>query len=335
MKKNFILRVMTVLTIISCSIFISDSLTYLVTALMAFVIMVTIRRNKSRVIKITRWAKANPRKSQVLITVLQIALMIFGIIAGYNLKKLGYELSGTTAFIFSAITVISFLSVHFLPKWRTIAIPQEVNRQRLAFMGIAISSFVMMVLFGNRIEDKYPNSFITHTVKTIDQAIFPDNNTPEADIYDTPVYSENFDKPLNGESSSMIVFASFNNFDKETITPTDLKKETKVKKAKLKTEKLLKKLEKKKKKIMNRFGKHRKSLAAGLTAGAVLLIILLVLLTCTGACLIVGGVAALIDGELLGLLAILGGAVLGWFSVKEIGKVSKRDKEKQKNEPKL
>ena len=92
-------------------------------------------------------------------------------------------------------------------------------------------------------------------------------------------------------------------------------------------------MEKKKTKLIQRLKKKRISLAAGLTAGAVLLIILLVFLTCAGACLIVGGVAALIDGEILGILAIVGGVLLGWLSIREIGRVSKRDKQKRETKP--
>ena len=156
MKKKILLPAMVVLAIIACTIFISDGLTYLITSLMALAIMGTIHRNRSRVMKITRWAKANPKKAQVFITGLQIALMALGILAGNNFKELGYEFSDTTAYVFSTIIVIGFLSVPFLPKRSTIAIPKVVNRHRLAYMGIALSSFVMMVLFGNRIGGQLP-----------------------------------------------------------------------------------------------------------------------------------------------------------------------------------
>ena len=74
MKKNIILLAIIVLAIITCTIFISDGLTYLVTSLMALAIMGTIHRHRTSVLKITRWAKANPKKAQVFITGLQIAL---------------------------------------------------------------------------------------------------------------------------------------------------------------------------------------------------------------------------------------------------------------------
>lgn len=329
-KKNIILPAIIVLVIIACTIFISDGLTYLITSLMAIAIIGTIRLNRSAVMKITRWSKANPKKAQVFIAGLQLALMALGIFAGNNFKELGYELSNTTAFVFSIIMVAGFFSVHFLPKRSTIAIPREVNKNRLAYMGIALSSFVLMVITGNRIEEMYPNSPITLAVKAIDQAIFPDNSI-HADLYDAAserVYSKNFEQALTDESSNLAVFASFPIYDMETIKPpTYSKKEAR---AKLKAEKKASRLEKKKARMMNRLEKYRLTLAAGSSVGSVLLIILLVILTCAGVCLVVGGVAGLIDGEMLGLLAILGGAFISWQTIRGIRKVSKRDKQKNK-----
>jgi hypothetical protein len=326
MKKNIILPAVIVLAIITCTIFISDGLIYLVASLMALVIMGTIQRNRSRVMKITRWGKANPHKAQALITMLQTALMALGIIAGYNFKKLGYELSDTTAFVFSTIIVTGFLSVHFLPKRSTIAIPSEVNKHRLAFMGIALSSFVMMVLFGNRIEDKYPNSPITYAVKAIDQAIFPDNSNLYADPNDfasDPVDSENYGLALNDKSSAMAVFASYSVYDKETINPPAYsKKETR---AKLKAEKKANRLEKKKARMLNRLEKYRLAFAGGLSVGAVLLIILLIGTLCGGICLIIGGFGG--SAALIPLGAIVAGGSI-WGLIK-IFKGSKRNNIKE------
>jgi len=327
MKKNIILPAIIVLAIITCTIFISDGLTYLVASLMALAIMATIQRKRSWVIKMTRWGKANPHKAQVLITVLQIALLALGIIAGYNFKKIGYELSDTTAFVFSTIIVIGFLSVPFLPKRSTIAIPKEVNKHRLAFMGIALSSFVMMVLFGNRIEVVYPTSPITQAVKSIDGAIFLGYSHLYADPNDftsDPVNSENYDQVLTDEPSTMAVFAAFTTYDKETITPpTELKKESR---AELKAEKKANRLEKKKARMINRLEKYRLAFAAGLSVGAVLLIILLCVTLCGGICLIIGG----ISGGSAGLIPL--GAIVAGGSIFGIVKIAKRNKRKNKTE---
>lgn len=328
MKKKTILTVMIGLTIIACTLFISDGLTYLVASLMALAIMGIIQRNRSLVMKMTRWGKANPHQAQVLITVLQIAIMAIGIIAGYNFKQLGYELSNTTAFVFSSIIVLCFLYVPFLPKRRTIAIPKEVNRQRVAFMGIAVSSFVMMVLFGNRIEEKYPNSPITKVVRAIDQSIFPDNSNQyqEFNTETSPsIGSNNYEQPINNESSSAVLFASYNPNEAVTIIPlNDIKKE---RKANLKADKKVKKFEKKKTRLTNLLKKHRLALAAGLGAGAILLIILLLVPLCAGICLIVSGFSG--GGAGTALL----GAVLAGGSIWGMIKIGKGKKQKNEEKP--
>ena len=332
MKKNVIVIAMIVLAIIACTIFISDGLTYFITSLMALAIMGTIHCNPSRVIKITRWAKANPKKTQVFITVLQLTLMALGIFVGNNFKELGYKLSDTTAYVFTAIIVIGFLSVPFLPKRDTIAIPKKLNRHRLAFMGIALSSFVMMVLLGNRIGDHYPNSPITRAVRAVDQAIFPVNSSLyeySDDAALEPVYSEKYKLALTDESATKAVFAANTIYDKETIKPpTYSKKEGR---AKTKTEKKVHRLEKKVARMTKLLEKYRHALAAGASAGAILLIILLVILTCAGICLVIGGIVAVGGGEaLLGLLAILGGTFITWESIRGIRGINKRDKQNNK-----
>lgn len=322
MKKKIILPVVIVFAIIACTIFISDGLTYLVASLMALVIIGIFRRNSPWIMKMTRWAKANPQKAQLFITGLQIALMAVGIIAGYNFKKLGYELSDTTSFVFSTIIITGFLSVPFLPKRSTIVIPREVNKNRLVYMGIALSSFVMMVITGNRIEDKFPNSFITHTLEVIDHAIFPESSTliDELDnVAREQVNRDNYRSALADETTTMAVFASFTFNEKESIKPTTYsKKETR---AKLKAEKKVNKLEKKKTRMMNRLEKYRLAFAGGLSVGAILLIILLTITLCAGICLIIGG----FSGS-AGLIPL--GAVIAGGSIWGIIKISKGNKRK-------
>jgi len=271
----------------------------------------------------TRWAKAKPVKAQVLITVLQLALMALGIFLGNNLKELGYEFSNTTAFVFTAIIVIGFIYVPFLPKRNTIALPKVVNRQRFAFMSIALSSFVMMVLFGNKLQDTYPNSPITMVVKAIDQAIFTDNSN-QADLYDTTsdvVYSENYEQASTDKPSAKAVFASLIVNESETIIPpSDLKKNSK---ANLKADKKIKKFEKKKARLTSLLKKHRLGFA-GMSAGlAVVLIILLCIPLCAGICLILSGGSA---GAILGGIALTGASIFGIIKVAKSSRKSKEEK---------
>lgn len=322
MKKNTLLSAVIVLVIISCTIFISDGLAYLVVSLMALAIVATIYRNRTRVMKMTRWSKANPGKAQLLITGLQIVLLLVGIIAGNNLKELGYEFSNTTSFVFGTIIAIGFFYVPFLPHRKTIVLPKQVNRQRFAFMSIALSSFVTMVLFGNSLQDKYPNSSITKAVKAIDHVIFPDNSTLNTDPYDiasTSVLSENYNQAFTGESSPNAVFASFTVNDNETIIlPPGHEKDSK---ASLRADKKAKKFEKKKARLMNLIKKHRLAFA-GMSIGlAVLLIILLCIPLCAGVCLIISGGGV---GSILGGVALL---ALSVFGIIKVGKAARKNKE--------
>lgn len=270
----------------------------------------------------TRWSKANPRKAQLLITGLQIVLLPLGIIVGNNLKELGYEFSNTTSLVFGTIILLGFFYVPFLPQRKTIVLPSHLNRQRFAFMSIALSSFVMMILFGNSLQDKYPNSSITKAVKAIDQAIFPDNsilNTDSYDIVSTPVRNEHYNHTITGETSAYAVFASFTVSDNETILPpSDYKKDYN---ASLKADKKAKKFEKKKARLIKLIKKHRLAFA-GMSAGlAILLIILLSFPLCAGICLIVSGGGA---GSILGGIALIAASI---FGIIKVAKATRKNKE--------
>lgn len=337
MKKKILLVGTILLAVFACIIFVSDGWTYFITLLMALAIMGTIRGNRRRFMNYTRWAKANPLKAQVLITVLQIVLIVSGIIAGYNFNKLGYEVSDTSAYIFGSIIVFCFLSVPFLPKRNTIAIPQLVNRHRLGFMGIAISSFVMMVYFGNRIEEKYPDTVITGVLESIDQAIFPMSSTSyyePCNVALEQVNRNNYKPALADEANAMAVFASFTVNDKESIKPPGYSK--KEAKKKLKAEKKATRIEKKKTRMMNRLEKYRLAFAGGLSVGAVLLIILLFSTLCGGICLIIGGFSAGSAAPILLGAVVTAGSIWGLIKLSKVWgiiELSKGSKEKDKPEP--
>ena len=158
-----------------------DGLMYLVSAFMALVTMGLFRGNRSTAMKVTRWAKANPKKTQGLIAGLQLPLMGLGIMAGHNLKEMGFELSDTMMYVFGTMAFIGFLSVPFSPKRSTVAIPKQVNRHRLGYMGITLASLMMLAGVGNRVVDKYPDTFLANAVETIDQSIFSANSAEHID----------------------------------------------------------------------------------------------------------------------------------------------------------
>jgi hypothetical protein len=153
--------------------------------LMALATMAVHRRNKSKVDKMTRWAKANPLKAQCLIAALQLPLLGLGVMSGYNLKELGVEFSDAVPYLFGGLMTLGFLSVPFLPKRKTVAIPKQVFRQRLIYLGITLSSVMMTVGFGNKVVDKFPDSPVSRVIKKADQTIFSDTDTHKDEISKT------------------------------------------------------------------------------------------------------------------------------------------------------
>lgn len=159
-----------------------DNLIYLTAALMALTTLGLIRTNRKGVIKLTRWAKANPKKTQGLIAGMQLPLITLAFYSGHNLKELGYDLSDTSTYIFGALTALGFLSVPFWSKRNAIAIPKTVSRQRLGYLGITLSSLMMMTSFGNHFVEKYPGSPVTDAIACVDNTIFPSYNTHKVEF---------------------------------------------------------------------------------------------------------------------------------------------------------
>lgn len=327
MKKNTFIYVIAVPAIIACTIFMKGSLIYLATSLMIVVIIGLMRGNKSRVTRITRWAKANPRKAQALITVMQFALMALGIFAGNNLKELGYNFSDTTAYVFSTVIVIGFLSAPFLPKRNLVALPKTVNRHRVAFMSIALSTFVLMAIFGSRLKSDYPKSGLTFIVSAIDKAIFYSNDDAATgdEVYTGPS-DQSVDPTMTSEPSNMVIFAAYSIHNDNAIAPTTLSK--KEIREKLNAEKKVKRFERKSRKMMHQVMKKRVGMMAPLGAVAILLIVLLGITTCAGLCLAIAGFSS---GSTIGYGFL--GLVVGAASIFGIIKVSQGGKTKPKTEP--
>jgi len=313
MKKNVLLLALVVVAIGACTGFLPDGPTYLVIALMALAVLGLMQANKSRGMKLTRWAKANPQKAQWFIAGIQLALMALGILAGYNLNELGYRFSDATAYIFSAILMIGFLSVPFRPKAALITIPNEVNSQRLVYLGMVISSLVMMAFFGNRIESTYPQSPVTRVVQHIDQFIFSENTVvPISEL----LYKEQSNPALAGNSTAMPVFASLKVPGSDSYENTVLSDNP----ASKKIEKANKKAERKAKRELKKELRKKLRLvaAAGSCGLAIFLIVLLVIPLCGGICLFIFGVS----GE-AGVAGIIFGPIIAALSIWAMVKLAK------------
>jgi hypothetical protein len=177
-------------------------------------------------------------------------------------------------------------------------------------MCIALSAFVIMVITGNRIEDKFPGSPINLALKSIDHSIFPQDNFSNEEKNIAVGMNTNEGQMLMNEKSSMLALASISGTDESSATHKILPK--KEAREKIKAAKKAEKLEKKKQKMMKRIERLRKMVGAGATIGTILLIILLIITSCAGICLIaIGGSAGAV---ILGIV-LLAGSVWGFVKI--------------------
>lgn len=131
-----------------------------------------LTRLKRPVNSLTRWAKANPRKAQGLIAGVHVPLLGLGLMNGYNLEKLGYDIPDTALYGLGATTLVGFLTTPFVQKPNFITLPAKVNRHRLSFLGIALSSFLLMVGVGNNTDRILPNSSVVNALAVADHSVF-------------------------------------------------------------------------------------------------------------------------------------------------------------------
>lgn len=133
----------------------------------------------------------------------------------------------------------------------------------------------------------------------------------------------NYRKALAVNASSLAVNASFASFNNETVEPSpDLKKETR---EKLKAEKKIKKLEKKIKKLTRLLSKKRLGFMAAITAGAVILLILLIIPLCGGICLMIAGFGGSGAGYVFLGALLAGGSIFGMVKLSQGGKKPKNN----------
>ena len=167
-----------------------------------------IGRRKS-ITKITRWAKQNPKKAQVLIAGIQVPLFAGSIISGYNLRMLGFEFSDVSMYIFGGLSALSFGSMPFLPKRENVVLQKTVNRKRMAVMGASLSSMMLLAGFGNRVYETHPASFVGQTIESVDQSLFSDNNVDQTSSIDFNNQSDNEENKRKAAIGGFVVLGVF------------------------------------------------------------------------------------------------------------------------------
>ena len=151
-------------------------LMYALAVLMSIASFFTIKKRKKFFRKTTKWANVNPIKTQFLIAGIELALLGLGVFSGFNLHKMGVEISDTPMYIFGGLSIAGFLSVPFFKKKKQFVLPKTVNRHRLSFLTVLVSSFIISNGIGNNLATKFPDSSVTQIVQNADQSIFGSAN---------------------------------------------------------------------------------------------------------------------------------------------------------------
>ena len=89
---------------------------------------------------------------------------------------MGVEISDTPMYIFGGLSIAGFLSVPFFKKKKQFVLPKTVNRNRLSFLTVLVSSFIISNGIGNNLATKFPDSSFTQIVQNADQSIFGSAN---------------------------------------------------------------------------------------------------------------------------------------------------------------
>ncbi len=309
MKKNIVLLVLLAVVLAACTLLLPDGPAYPVATLMVLAVLGTMWAKRSTMLKLTRWAKANPAKTQWTIAGIQLTLIALGLLLGYNLKALDFTFSDATAYLFSVLMIAGFLVLPFRPQRKAITLPAEVNRHRLAYLAVALSGFVLTAFFGNRIGDAMPDALVTRILEKTDQAIFSENSPVYSGLYRV-MGKETAGVDSRSTQGEAPALASLKFYDKAAFGRND-KAQTSVKKA----AKAKRQTDRKAKKEFRK--QLRRVFSTGACVAAVFLIILLVGTTCAGICLFIYGV-----GE-PSVAAIIFGPIVAFLSVWAIVKVAK------------
>jgi hypothetical protein len=306
MNTKILLSAPALLIAIVLLFFQSQALIIITAIVMAVIIIIALRfLGPGQNMKITRWAKRNPRKTQVFITIGILLAMAVGLTVGFDLRQLGYVFKDITAIVFGGFMMFGFLSIPFLKRRPIFTLPSVIFRDRLAYTVILICVYALSVFSGNRAEDKYPESYFVKVLQAVDKKIFSQQMAEAVFVYQD---FEEENNPIIKESSIFPLFTLMMLYEKKVSEPTVSKDEKRL------NNKAVEKLKKMEKKMKRRMDRLREMYAAGASAGTILLYILLGLLVCTGICLIIGGFSG--GGVGYGILGIfvLAGSIWGIIS---------------------
>jgi hypothetical protein len=242
-----------------------DGILLYATALIGLSVLTAIRLMRPVTTKLTRWARANPRKTQGLIAGIHLPLLGLGVMNGYNLDQMGYVVSDPLLYGFGAAAIAGFAAAPYVRQKDWMVLPRTVNRNRLSFLGIVLSTLMLATGVGNKIERNFQDTYLASAVRSIDQTVFTSSLITDTD-------------PVNNTKS------------KENVQ------------------------------------KDRKT-KAGMSAGAAfILTFLLVLTSCVGICLAIGGFSSAFASGGASIAAVIGGLGILALSVYGITQISRKRK---------
>lgn len=124
---------------------------------------------------VTRWAKYNPKSARYLIASIQLPLLGFGIVEGYNLAQMGYELSDSFFYTNMLAFAASSALIPFLPQNDQFILPGRLNRRRLTFLAAMVAGTMTMVGYGNSVGVNDEPSYAKTVLSQVDQSVFGDD----------------------------------------------------------------------------------------------------------------------------------------------------------------
>lgn len=127
--------------------------------------------NRKKATRLTRFAKRNPRKTQVLITALQLFGSALGILGGYNLHKMGYHTDLMHGLIAAFLGLTGFFMMPFLKRDSGTIMPAVLLRRRAVMLGMIMCNLTSSAILGNNLHNIESFSGAHALVEKADQRI--------------------------------------------------------------------------------------------------------------------------------------------------------------------
>lgn len=169
-----------------------NNLLYSITALMGALSFGLIRSNKERVLKYTRWAHKNKKKTKIGIWLMQTAILLSGFYIGKGSHHLGYNFTDSVEYVLGGVTALSFgtlFSVKFLKNPVTLL---QFFIKKFIFLLMTLSFFASSVVIGNKVSSEQRQiSPMGHTMVAYDYVANATldsvgiNTNPEEEVNET------------------------------------------------------------------------------------------------------------------------------------------------------